>query len=136
VTRAVKQLKQPAGAPLTADVQEKVVPDADAPRSLTGVNIVRPKHVDAGGHVANDIVHEGHVFHDRPGRMAVLIPGCEKNRKAILRVGPVVLEQVAVNEHASGVLELEKILHAPCDTLKAAVADLPGERLRHVITHD
>jgi hypothetical protein len=59
--------------------------------------IVEALRRDAGEHVLDPIVREGHVLHDGPGGGTVLIPGREDDRGA-----PVVLERVSVDQHALG----------------------------------
>ena len=133
VAGAVEQLEQPSGAPGSADVQEDVVADVQPPRLLARVVVVVPEHVDAAADVPDDVVDERHVLDRRPGRAAVLIAHGEQDGEAVLRVRPVAFEDVAVDQHAARVLQLEQVLHRPRGALEGRVAVLPAQRLGHVV---
>ena len=133
---AVEQLEQTAVAPAAADVEEQVVADRDAPGLLARMVVVAPEHVDAGGDVPDEVVRERDVLDHRPGRAAVLVAHGEENGESVLRVRPVVFEQVAVDEDAPRVLELEEVLDAPLGAFERGVVFLPAQRLRHVVLHD
>ena len=65
---------------------------------------------------------ERHVFDRRPRRAAVLVAHSEEHGEAVLGLRPVALEDVALDEHAPRVLELEQVLHRPRLALVARVA--------------
>ena len=96
----------------------------------------RPRMLTPAADVAHDVVHEGDVLDDRPRRAAVLVAHGEQDREAVLRVRPVVLEQVALDEHAARVLQLEQVLDGPRRARVGRVAHLPGQRLREVVAPD
>src|ERR1051325_2635176 len=83
--------------------------------------------------MAQDVVGEGDVLDDRPGRGAVLVAHREQNGEAVLRLYPVVLEGVPVNQHPARVLQLENILDRPGAPRKTLTALLPSKRLREVV---
>ena len=56
---------------------------------------------------------ERDVLDRRPRRAAVLVAHGEEDGEAVLRVRPVALEEVALDEHAPRVLQLEEVLHRP-----------------------
>ena len=76
--------------------------------------------------VADDIAADGDVLDDDPRRFAVLVAGREQDRIALLRVAPHVLHQVAFDEHAPRVLQLEEVLDLP--SLLS-----PGDRLGEMV---
>ncbi|OLC80131.1 MAG: hypothetical protein AUH72_12660 [Acidobacteria bacterium 13_1_40CM_4_65_8] len=84
----------------------------------------------------DDVVREDDVLDGRPGRATILIAHREEDGKAVLGLRPVVLEQVTVNEHAPGVLELEQVLDGPFGAGERLVTDLPRHRFRQVILAD
>ena len=122
----------------TVHVEKEVVPDQDPHRLLAATRpcFVSAGHVDARPGVTHDVVAEGHVLDGRPGGGAVLIPGGEEDRESDLRVRPVALEDVAVDEHATGVLQLEKVLDRPVRPLVRRMPDLPRERFGEVVAPD
>jgi hypothetical protein len=134
VGHPVQQLEQAAVAPGAADVLEQVVVDGDAAGAPARVVVVAPEHVDARGDVANHVVGEHHVLDHRPRRLAVLVARGEEHREAVLAVRPVVLEQVAVDDDAAGVLQLEQVLDRP-RLLALGFVHPPRQRLRHVVVH-
>ena len=79
--------------------------------------------------MADDVVGEGDVEDAGPGGAAILVAHGEEDGGAVLIGGPVILEEIAVDEDALGVLELEAVLDGP-----AGVA--PGGRLEEVVTAD
>ena len=60
----------------------------------------------------------------------------EEDAVAVLAVRPVVLEQVAVDQDALGVLQLEQVLDRPVDAGVARAAGLPRERLEQIVLAD
>ena len=61
----------------------------------------------------DDIVGELHVFHDEPGSSALLIPYRQQHREPVLGFLPVIFEYIAIDQHATRVLQLEDILDGP-----------------------
>jgi hypothetical protein len=82
------------------------------------MDVIAAEHVDGGRDVPDDIVREDHVLHDRPGGGPVLIPNRKQNREPVLGLGPVVLEDVALDDHPPGVLQLEEVLDGPLRALE------------------
>src|SRR5687767_3629207 len=76
---AFEELEQPAVAPRPAHIQEHVVANGDAPRLLARMVVVAPEDVDATRHVTHDVIAEGDVFDDRPGRAAILVADGEED---------------------------------------------------------
>ena len=115
VFRPTQDLDQIADAtPMNvADIVEYVVLDENPLRLLARVNVVCTQNVHSGGNVAHDIVSERDVPHHGPGRIAVLIPRREEDRIAVLRIGPVVFEDVLFDQNAARILQLKKVLDAP-----------------------
>src|SRR5256712_3910624 len=73
------------------------------------------------------------------GVTAILVAGGEDDGKSSLAVriaGPVVFEDIAVDEHAAGVLEFENVLDNPVDARVGGVADFPRQRLEEVVAAD
>ena len=119
--------------PGAADVVEQVVLDQDALRLLARMDVVGAHHVQGGPAVAHDVVRERHVAYGHPRRGAVLVARGEEDAVSILRIGPVVLEQVAVDQDALGVLQLEDVLDRPVDPGVARAVRPPRERLDEVV---
>src|SRR5213594_2313088 len=134
----VIDLKEPSlAAPVrAADVGEQVVPDRDAPRRLARVVVVAAVDVDAGGRAPGHVVGEGHVLDDRPRRAPVLIAHGQDDREADLRLDPAVLEEIAFDAHAAGVLQLEEVLDGPRGARVRGRVRLPGQGLGHVVAED
>src|SRR5262249_48849044 len=130
---AVEQLKEAAATPPAADIEEQIVPDGDACGAPTRMDVVAAEHVDAGPDVPDNVVREGHILDDRPGGGAVLIPNGKQNREPVLRLGPVVLEDVAFDDHSSGVLQLEEVLDGPLRALEVPASRAPPERFGEMI---
>src|SRR5205807_3177756 len=86
--------------------------------------VVAAQDVEAAPHVAHDVVDERHVLDDRPRGAAALVADGEQDREAALRVRPVVLEHVALDDHTPSVLELEQVLDGPRDALEGGIAHL------------
>jgi hypothetical protein len=81
---------------LPPDVEEDVVAHGDALGLLARIVVVLAEHVDACRDVPNEVVRERDVFDGGPRRAAILVAHGEENREAVLRLRPVVFEQVAV----------------------------------------
>ena len=133
---AREQLQQPASAPRPAQIVKQIVLDQDAFGLLAEVVVVIAQNVDPLCGMAQDVIAEGHVFHRRPGRRAVGIAHGKEDREAILVGWPVVLEEIAVDEHSAGVLQLEEVLDGPLDAGIARIADAPGQWLEEVVVPD
>src|SRR5438552_768761 len=123
----------PAGG---ADVIEEVVADQDAVGGLAGLEVVLAEDVDAVGGVTDHVVGEGDVLDDGPGGRAVLVAHGEEDGEAVLGLDPVVLEEILVDEHSAGVLELEQVLDRPGGAAIAGLAGLPLQGLGEVVLPD
>ena len=97
------------------------------------MNVIVAEDVDATAHVPDHVAAERHVFDHRPWRAPVLITDRKQDREAVLCVGPVVFEDVALDEHPARILELEQVLHRPRHALVARVVFLPSQRFREVV---
>ena len=86
--------------------------------------------------VTHVVADERHVLDHGPRRAAVLIAHGEEDRKPALGVRPVVLEEIALDQHAPGILQLEDVLHGPRRAGVGRIADPPRPRLREVIAPD
>src|SRR5205085_11016040 len=51
-----------------------------------------------------------------------------------LTIGPVVLEDVAINHDVSRVLHLEQVLHCPVITRVSRITDFPAQRFENIVT--
>ena len=69
--------------------------------------IIVAKEVKCPFGVFDYVVREGYVFHSRPRRSTFLIAHREENRLSILRVSPVVLKHIAIDDHVLRILQLE-----------------------------
>src|SRR5439155_21142545 len=76
---------------------------------------------------------EVHDLYSRPRCAAVLVPQREDDREARLRVSPVVLEEIALDEYPAGILELEQVLDCPGDTRERRIAHLPAQGFGDVV---
>ena len=121
--------------PLAVDVLEDVVLDRHPLRQRLGVRIA-PDDRQRGAGVANEVVAEGDVGGPRPRGSAVLVGGLEQHGVARLRVPPVVLEHVALDQDPPGALELEQVLDRPVRARVARVADPPAQGLVEVVAPD
>src|SRR5206468_8821915 len=86
--------------------------------------------------MTHDVIGEDYVLDHRPRRGAVLTSDRKQDGKPILSVGPVVLEEIAVDEDPAGVLQLEKVLDRPRRPLVRGIPQLPGQGLREMIAPD
>src|SRR5262245_16777198 len=83
--------------------------------------------------MTNDVIGKGHVRNRRPWRFAALIPRCEEDGVAVLRVSPVVLEDVLVHQRPLRVLQLEEVLDRPGRSGVGGMPYLPRQRFKDVI---
>src|SRR5262245_30442458 len=112
---------------------EQVVRDPHSPSHHTWKVVVRAVHVEATADATDDVIREGHVLDDRPGGRPVLVANGEEDRIPGLPHRPAVLEDVAVNQDALRVLQLEEVLDAPGSARVARIADPPREGLEAVV---
>src|SRR6185369_13836614 len=133
-----QELEEPARAsPIHgADVVEQVVLDQDAPGLLARKIVVRGEDVEPAPGVTEDVLPERHVLDRAPRRSTVLVPDGEEDGEPVLVVLPVVFEDVALGEHAAGVLQLEDVLDRPRPPGITRMPDLPGQGLEEMIAAD
>src|SRR5438034_2389331 len=77
----------------------------------------------------DDVLAYGDVFDGRPGGGAVLIADGELHGEAGLRGQPDIFEDIALDQHAAGVLELEQVLDGSPDAA-------PARGLEEVVSAD
>src|SRR5207237_6705322 len=126
IGRSGEQLKQSSPSPPAPHILEEIISDEDVLCLAAGVDVVSSKDVHAGGNMTDDVVREGHIFDSRPWRIAILVPNGEEDGKPVLRLWPVVFEQVAVDHYVAGALEFEQVLHAPWRAGVGRIAHSPG----------
>ena len=104
--------RSPGGA---ADVVEHVVEDGDAARELAARarRVVGSEDVDRPVHVPHDVGADRDILHNGPGCGVVLVSRRQHERVAALARLPVVLDDVALDPDALGVLQLDRVLHVP-----------------------
>src|SRR5207249_6910440 len=124
------ELEEPPRAPPIrgADVVEQVVLDQDPPGLPAGEIVVRGEDVEPAPGVTEDVLPERHVLDRAPRCSTVLVPDGEEDGEPILVVLPVVFEEVALREHAAGVLQLEDVLDRPRLSGIGRVPDLPDRK--------
>ena len=98
---------------LTVDVLEDVVLDRHALREALGVGVA-PDDRERSAGVADEVVAEGDVHGSRPRSGPILVGGLEHDGVPRLRVAPVVLHHVALDQDPPGALQLEEVLHLQC----------------------
>src|SRR5207237_3202687 len=86
--------------------------------------------------VTEDVLPERHVLDRAPRRSTVLVPDREEDGEPVLVVLPVVFEEIALGEHAAGVLQLEDVLDRPRPPGIGRMPDLPGQGLEEVVAAD
>ena len=121
-----------------ADVGEQVVLD-EHPLELSagGREIVPPQEVDAPRRVPDDVVCERNILNRGPRRGAVLVPrGEHDGQPSLVGLLPVILEDVAVDQHPACVLQFEQVLDAPGGAGVRGVPDPPRQRLGEVVAAD
>src|SRR5262245_22006450 len=141
VDRPPDKLREPAvsrpvggAAPFIAvNVVNQIVLDQDSLRRLARRGAVRPRDVEATARMSQDVVGESHVLSRRLRRRPILAARREEDGEAILRVRPVVFEDVLVYEQSLGVFQFEKILDRPGHSGVSGMAFLPRERLIDVV---
>src|SRR5690348_8633736 len=82
--------------------------------------------------VPDDVVADHHILHYRPWRRPIA-PRGEDNGGRTLALRPHVLEDVALDHHALGVLQFQEVLDRPPSSGRALS---PGERLHEMIAPD
>src|SRR5918995_478444 len=100
------------------------------------MNVIVTENIEAGRDVPDHVVSKDHVFDDRPRRVAVLVADGEENREAILRVRPVVFEQIALNQYSTRILQLEQVLDRPRHTGELWMIALPMQGFRERVADD
>ena len=137
VGRPVEDLEEPRViGGRGGDVVEHVVANQETPGLLGDGVVVEPEDVHAGAHVADDVVGEGDVLDDGPGRGATIVADREHDPETDLRGRPHVLEDVAVDEHALGILDLDEVLDDPWNAGVAGVVGVPRQGFGEVVAPD
>src|SRR5262245_23952118 len=136
IVRAPINLKRyPAAVPaLAVYVFEQVVGDSESPTRHTRSVVIGAVHIETRRRVTHDVICEGHVLNHGPGSFPILVADSEEDREPVLRHRPVILEDVAVNQHTLRVLQLEEVLDRPGRPGVARVADPPCEWLEAIVT--
>src|SRR5215468_4727215 len=125
IVRAPINLKRyPAAVPAFAVyVFEQVVGDSESPTLHTRAVVVDAMHINTRRGVTHDVICEGHVLNHSPGGSPILASHGEEDREPVLRHRPVILEDIAVNQGALRILQLEKVLYRPARPGVARIAD-------------
>ena len=76
-------------------------------RLLAWKVVVIPEDIEARATAAQDIVPEVHMVDLRPRGRPVLVPHREEDGEPALSVGPILFEDISLDEHRAGVLQLE-----------------------------
>src|SRR5207302_7284453 len=146
VPGAVDHLEDSAvPSPVRPEVIEEVVLDQDS-RGLLALGrrrgdsdalVVGATDVHSARRMPHDVEAKRNIPHDRPRRCSIVVPRGEEDRKATNGVGPVVLEDVSLDEHALAVVHLEEVFHWPvragARTPRHGLARTPGYRLEEVV---
>ena len=82
--------------------------------------------------VFHHIVPKQHVLHNRPLSCPVLVAGSQEKGWS----APVVLEQVSLDQHALGVLQLQQVLQGPLDSGEGRIARPPFQGLEEMVAPD
>ena len=136
---AVQDLEERAAAApaRAADVLEEVVADGDAPGGLARRDVVAAEDIDARararGRRCSANVTSSTVDHGAPPSWLRTV---KSTANPFCACAPVALEEIALDEHAPRVLELEEVLHRPRLALVPGLAGLPRERLGEVVPPD
>src|SRR2546422_10627747 len=88
--------------------------------------VVVPGGVNPRPAVTQDVILEDDVVHLGPRCGPILVPDREEDREPALRVRPVLLEDVPLDEDTAGVLYLEQVLRAPAGAAVTRVVRLPS----------
>src|SRR4029453_10917012 len=86
--------------------------------------------------VTEDVLPERHVLDRAPRCSTLLVPDGEEDGEPILVVPPVVLEEIALDEHPASIFQLEEILDRPRPPGISRMPDLPGQRLEEMVAAD
>src|SRR5262245_37538981 len=90
-------------------------------------------HIEAPSDLTQNVVSKGHVLYGRPGSIPILVANGEEDGKAVLRMRPVILEDVAVNPYAPGALQFKEVFDPPGRSRVARIANSPRKRLEAVV---
>ena len=93
-------------------------------------------HADRSARVPHDVVGERDVLDHRPRRGALLVANGEHDGGAALRVRPIVLEDIGVDQDSLRVLELQEVLEGPVDSGITRIVHPPPQRFVKMITAD
>ena len=128
VRRCVAQLQEVAvTAPSAVDVVEQIVANLEIVRlNARACMIVVPEDADAAACVPDDVVAEVDVPNRAPRTAAARVAHGQHDRPAGLRLHPVVLEDVLLDDHVARVLQLEQILDGPPGPPGATVPAVPA----------
>ena len=80
---------------------------------LLGTSVVGSEDVHTCPRVAENVETEGDVFNRTPGAHSTGIAWSEHDGESRLRSLPAVLHDIAVDQHAAGVLQFEEVLDRP-----------------------
>src|SRR5262249_38096486 len=126
-------------APVRADILDEVVRDPHPVQPLT----FDARELEAGVGATNVIVDEGDVLDRRPRHPAIWVAYREEHRPPLLRPTeddrirwPGVCEQVAVDEQALSVVELEEVFDAPDRAGEGRIAGAPRSGLVEMVPTD
>src|SRR6266566_4350470 len=116
-------------APAGADILPEIVVEAHALHGERGEGPLVGQ-LETGARMPDDVLPDPDIRGLGPRGRASLVGRPHHHREARLRVGPGVLEDVPLNQHAPPELQLEQVFHAP------RAAGPPGERLEEVVAAD
>src|SRR5262245_20855788 len=135
IVRALTHLERYSAAvpAFAVYVFKQVVGDSESPTRHTRSDVVAAVHIETRRRVAHDVICEGHVLNHGPEGFPILVAHSKEDGEPVLRHRPVVLEDVAVNQNALRVLQLEEVLDRPGRPRVDRIADPPRQRLKAMV---
>ena len=116
-----------------ADVVREVVFHQDTRAHRIVQLIIVPAEVVAAVAAGEDVIAPRDIGDAAPHGRTALRARRDQHCETVLAIGPVVLQDVALHQHALGVLQFEDVLHAPRCACIVGMSFLPTERLEEVV---
>src|SRR5262245_5789491 len=134
VRTAVHLKCDPTTAPAwSVDPLQEVISDFDSPADNPWNVVIVAMHIEARSGVTNYVISKSYILDQCVRRDPVVIANREEDCKSVLRVRPVVLEDVTVNQNALRVLQFKEVFDSPFLSGKGLISFFPRKRFEAVI---